>query len=129
MSEVPAQAGTEVSVGFEGMSWTGYIPEDGFQAIQQYQEMEELYDTNGATRTKIRTNPYKEWSGDLVIDAGSNTILTEGDTISITAPSADGAGTALIAEVQNGTSTTLNRKSIKVSVVLRKEDSLTYTTA
>jgi len=129
MSSVPKQAGTEVSVGFEGMTWSGYIPEDGFQAIQAFQEMEELYDTNGATRTKIRTNPYSEWTGDVVIDAGSNTILTEGDTISITVPNAGGTGTALIAEVQGGTQTQLNRKSIKLSVTLRKEDSMTYTTS
>ena len=128
MSSVPQQAGTEVSVGFEGTSWTGYIPEDGFQAVQAFAEMEELFDTNGATRTKVRVNPYSEWTGDVVIDSGSNTILTEGDTISITVPTANGTGSALIAEVQNGTITQLNRKSIKLSVTLRKEDSLTYTT-
>jgi len=126
---VPKQTGTEVEVGFQGFTMTGYLPEDGFQIVRNYSEMEEIFDINGAVRTKIRVNPFTEWSGSLVVDAGKNFLFTEGDTISITpATNAGTAGTAVIAEIQNGSAVQLNRKSIRLNITLRKEDSMTYTT-
>ena len=130
MSAVPKQTGTAVEVGFQGLSLTGYLPEDGFSVVQNYAETEEILDTNGATRTKIRTNPHKDWSGSLVVDSGTDFIFTEGDTITITPPSNDGSGdTPVVAEIQNGAAVRLNRKSIRLDITLRKEDSMTYTTA
>ena len=128
MSAVPLQSGTEVEVGFQGMAVSGYLPEDGFNVVKAYSETEELFDTNGATRTKIRTNPFTEWSGELVVDSGSNWEIGEGDTLTITPPDNAGTGgTPVIAEVQSGTQIALNRKSIRLQITLRKEDSMTYT--
>lgn len=129
MSAVPKQTGTEVKVGFQGLDLSGYLPEDGFQIVKKYGEMEEITDKNGAARTKIRTNPYTEWSGSLIVDAGSDILFTEGDTITITpATDAGTAGTPVVAEIIDA-AVVLNRKSIKLNITLRKEDSMTYTTA
>ena len=127
MSDVPVQVGTAVEVGFQGLIATGYLPEDGFQYVKSFSNMEEITDVNGATRTKVRTNPNVEWSGTLVVDSGTSWEIGEGDTLAITAPG--GTPTALIAEVQTGTSVTFNRGAIKLQITLRKETSMTYTTS
>lgn len=130
MSAVAKQTGVEVEVGFQGMVLTGYLPEDGFQVVRNYSETEEIFDLNGATRTKVRVNPFTEWNGSLVVDAGSDFLFTEGDTLTITPPTNAGtAGTPVVAEIQNGSAVQLNRKSIRLNITLRKEDSMTYTTA
>ena len=126
----PKQTGVEVKVGFQGLSLEGYLPEDGFQVVKGYSDKEEIHDTNGCCRTKIRTNPFTEWEGELVVDSDSDFQFTEGDTLTITpCTNAGTPGTPVVAEVQEGTAARLNRKSIRVNIKLRAEDSMTYTTA
>ena len=128
----PAQVGTEVVVGFLGFTYTGYLPSDGFSWQKSYNDKEEIKDTNGAMRTKLRMDQFEEWSGELIVDvpgAGDPIVhIAEGDTITITPGNNAGTGgTPIVAEVQSN-SVAYNRGSLKLNIVLRKEVSLTYTT-
>lgn len=132
MANEPVQAGTEVVVGFQGMALTGYVPEEGAQWMAQaYGQKEELTDTNGNVRTKVRAGRYEEYQLELVIDtpATGRLDLGEGDTLTITPPNEAGSGdTPIVAEIQEGAAITFNRLSAKLNVTLRKEDTMSYTT-
>ena len=125
---VPVQAGTDLVIGFGGLSWSGYVAEDGLTWKRAYNTKEDHTDQNGATRTKIRMDLYDELSGSFIIDDSSGTVTiassvpTEGDAFSITDP--DGDTEAF--EVMDA-SAALAAGAVKLTVTLRKEASMTYT--
>jgi len=125
-SGVPVN-GDDVIIGFDGFSWSGYIPEDGLTYKQAYNNTETTTDTDGATRSKIYFDQYEEITVTVIVDDPGDdsevTQIAQASTASITAP---GAGAPVVFEVQDAT-TTYAAGALKITATLRKEASITYT--
>jgi len=137
VSNPPVQAGTKVLVGMNGFDATGYLVQDGLASKRMFGERDEVTDTNGNTRTKIRMNPQHQYgSVQLVIDIAATpgdevAEVTEGDVISITPTSLTGAadGVAAYYEWQEDVQTAYARGKAIITGSLKLEASMDYTPA
>ena len=125
MANEPVQAGTAVKIGFGSFDISGYLPEDGVVAKNVYRERDEILDTNGNVRTKIRSGLMEEYQVTLIIESATTLEWAEGDIITITAY---GGGSAAY-EWQDDVQITLSRGKQLVTGTLRKEDTMTYVDA
>lgn len=118
----PVQKGEVLQVGFDSFAYTGYVPEDGF-TWKKPGNVEEVTDENGATLTKIITNPRDEFEMSLIIKntGGSTTPPITGATVTITDPA--GASVACMCV---DAAVELARSYAKLKMTLVKEASMTY---
>lgn len=117
------QLGTTLKIGFGNLTYTGYIPEDGFSWSKPYGNQEDITDAVGDMETKILMDARDEFTGSFIIlDAtGSTTPPAQGATVTITNP----ANTSVACMCQSA-NVTFNRGHAVLTMTLVKEGSMTY---
>ena len=81
MSTAPAQIGTTLLIGMNGITYTGTIVEDG--SITPEAKVEEILDENNATVTKVISNPASKISLSALVKGTGFTAPVVGQIVAI----------------------------------------------
>ena len=88
MSDAIVQKGQAMIVGFGGLAYTGYLPEDGVEILgTQYEEQDEVSDENDAAISVLLSTPNVPFKVSFLIKAtGAITPPTHGQAVTLTHP-------------------------------------------
>jgi hypothetical protein len=122
MANTPVQKGVQFKIGFGGLAYTGYLPEDG-TTNENDAEQDIIRDEDNATCTVMLSDPKQVINVAFLIKetGGSITAPTKGNTITISPPG--GGSTKYRCE---SAKVTHSRKATRLEMTLVKEVSMTY---
>jgi len=121
----PTQLGTAYKIGYGSLSYSGYVPVDTVTS-EAIAEIDAITDHDGATVSKLISNPGKRFSADFYILDPDGTLKPTppavGATVTLTPP--EGTATGYRCE---SASIKFGRKFAVLSVTLIAETSMSYT--
>jgi hypothetical protein len=118
MSDAIVQKGQAMIVGFGGLVYAGYLPEDGLEIMgTQYEDEQEVPDENDAAISVLLSTPHVPFKASFLIKGtGSITPPTHGQAVTLTHPTA-GSVTYFC---RGGSAVRLNRAASQLTLDLVK---------